>query len=87
MYAGRVMTMELSNSEKMAWADRTAIEERGIGSTELMETAAVALADAAEALAGENRSAAVFCGPGNNGGDGVAAARFLMGRGFAVRKK
>ena len=79
------MTMELSNSEKMAWADRTAIEERGIGSTDLMETAAVALADAAEALAGENRSAAVFCGPGNNGGDGVAAARLLLGRGFAVR--
>src|SRR5690606_23888280 len=27
----------------------------------------------------------IFCGPGNNGGDGLAIARTLFNRGFAVR--
>ena len=77
--------MELSNGKLMAQADRRAIRDRGIPSLELMERAAGAVAEAAKELAGEERTAAVFCGPGNNGGDGLAAARILMGAGFAVR--
>ena len=72
--------MELSSAKKMKAADQAAIHG-GIPSLELMETAAGYLAGAAADLAGEGRNAVVFCGPGNNGGDGIAAARLLLERG------
>ncbi len=78
-------TMELSDAKRMKAADETAIHGRGIPSLKLMETAAGHLAKAAAELAGRNKTAVVFCGPGNNGGDGIAAARILMDMGFSVR--
>ncbi|MDY3282903.1 NAD(P)H-hydrate dehydratase [Dysosmobacter sp.] len=80
--------MKLATAEQMRALDRQAIEERGIPSIELMERAAEGVAAAARALLPEKPSRcrlAVFCGSGNNGGDGLAAARLLFLSGAAVR--
>lgn len=75
--------MFLSDAKGMKRADQRAIRERGIDSLWLMERAAAYVAEAAARIA-KNKSAVIFCGAGNNGGDGVAAARLLMDKGFAV---
>ena len=79
--------MKLATAAQMRELDRKAIEERGIPSIDLMENAAKGVAKAAMELAGGRfrRKAAVFCGSGNNGGDGIAAARLLFLRGVKVR--
>ncbi len=77
--------MFLSNSEKMRKADNTAIFERGIDSLWLMENAAAHVAEKAYAYVQKGGEAYIFCGSGNNGGDGVAAALWLMEKGVSVR--
>ena len=83
--------MKIATAQQMREMDRAAIHERGIDSAWLMENAARAVAEAAAEAADirparkGRRRAVCFCGAGNNGGDGVAAARFLMERGMEVR--
>jgi len=63
--------------------DRWAIEQRGIAEADLMEAAGTALAEAVAGLA-PSGPVRVVCGKGNNGGDGLVAARRLRGLGFEV---
>lgn len=77
--------MRLSDAQKMYDADTNAIHRGGIPSLHLMQNAAGHLARAALEIMGANRSAVVFCGAGNNGGDGLAAAAYLLQRGVSVR--
>ena len=77
--------MFLSSSEKMKSADNTAIFGLGIDSLYLMENAAGYIADRAYGYLSGGATAVIFCGSGNNGGDGVAAARILMEKGCCVR--
>ena len=79
--------MKLASAAQMRELDRQAIEEIGIPSIDLMERAAegVALAALGYLPRPKKAAAAVFCGSGNNGGDGIAAGRMLREKGVNVR--
>ncbi|WP_135555557.1 NAD(P)H-hydrate dehydratase [Paenibacillus cymbidii] len=84
--------MYIVSAQQMRALDAHTIETIGIPSAVLMENAAQALAAEVAAvaerlrLAGERRNGRwlVLAGKGNNGGDGLAAARILQGRGIAA---
>ena len=76
--------MVLRDSKEMRELDAAAINEAGIPSLQLMDSAAGHLAREAACVAGENYTAVIFCGSGNNGGDGIAAATYLLKKGFDV---
>jgi ADP-dependent NAD(P)H-hydrate dehydratase / NAD(P)H-hydrate epimerase len=74
----------LPTAEEMRAADRWAIDERRIPSLDLMERAGEGLARVVARHAPAGRIA-VVCGKGNNGGDGLVAARILRQAGRDVR--
>jgi ADP-dependent NAD(P)H-hydrate dehydratase / NAD(P)H-hydrate epimerase len=71
----------LYDAEGMRSVDAWAIEDQGVDSLELMEKAGRAVAEAVARLAPEG-PVRVVCGKGNNGGDGLVAARLLRAMGF-----
>jgi NAD(P)H-hydrate epimerase len=77
--------MKVLTSEQMRAAEEVAGRDLGIPPLLLMENAAIGVVDALGERFSEARSPLVVCGPGNNGGDGLAAARHLAARGYAPR--
>jgi NAD(P)H-hydrate epimerase len=73
----------LYDAERIRAVDAWAIEEQGIPGEQLMEAAGTALAEAVAELA-PGGPVRIVCGKGNNGGDGLVAARRLRGLGFEV---
>lgn len=77
---------------QMKRIDADTIERIGIPSMVLMERAALAVAEAVERMAGQEKRGVlgrparvwIACGTGNNGADGIAAGRILHGRGYEV---
>ncbi len=74
--------MELLTPAEMGEADRLTIAA-GTPGYKLMKAAGRAVADAV-ARAPLGTRVSIFCGPGNNGGDGFVAARILTERGYRV---
>ncbi len=78
--------MKILTVEQMREVDRLSTELHGVPGLLLMENAGSQLYRALENHFGEQlsrRSIALFCGKGNNGGDGLVLARQLAMRGFA----
>ncbi len=65
----------------MREADRITIHDLGVPALVLMEMAAAAVTDVVANRFSDRGRIAIVCGPGNNGGDGLAAARQLRCRG------
>jgi hydroxyethylthiazole kinase-like uncharacterized protein yjeF len=78
--------MKISRVSEMRGLDRTAIEKFGIVEELLMENAGLAVTSVILNEFGiKDRAFLVFCGIGNNGGDGLVVARKIHSNGGAVK--
>lgn len=78
--------MKILSAEQIYLADQATIKNSSISSTELMEQAAIKCSDWIEKnVFDKNKIIHVFCGIGNNGGDGLVIARKLFEANFQVK--
>ena len=80
--------MKILSATQIRELDQATMHEQGLTSAQLMERAAQSLLFWFDGEYGHGRvptDTLVLCGPGNNGGDGLALARLLHEANFAVR--
>jgi ADP-dependent NAD(P)H-hydrate dehydratase / NAD(P)H-hydrate epimerase len=77
--------MKILTAAEMRAIDRATTERFGVPSLTLMESAGAAVADYVLTHHAAARRVVVFCGKGNNGGDGFVAARRLHQQGKKVQ--
>jgi hydroxyethylthiazole kinase-like uncharacterized protein yjeF len=77
--------MKIVTAEEMRAIDRATSERFGVPSLTLMENAGAAAAEHVLEHFGAAKKITVFCGKGNNGGDGFVAARRLYEAGKTVQ--
>src|SRR5579859_2632042 len=76
--------MKILSAAEMQACDRATTERFGIASIDLMRNASHAVADFAQRQFPDAKTVTVLCGRGNNGGDGLMAARLLAEAGLKV---
>ncbi|RMF31361.1 MAG: NAD(P)H-hydrate epimerase, partial [Bacteroidetes bacterium] len=76
--------MKIPNIEQIRAWDAYTIREEPVASLELMERAANAFVRWFVGQFSEDNPVRIFCGTGNNGGDGLAIARLLRNRFYDV---
>ncbi|MBD1397245.1 NAD(P)H-hydrate dehydratase [Pontibacter sp. JH31] len=77
--------MKILSAAQTREADAQTIQEESIASEELMERAGRAFAGWFENKFTPEQPVYIFCGPGNNGGDGLVVARLLHQRLYDVQ--
>jgi ADP-dependent NAD(P)H-hydrate dehydratase / NAD(P)H-hydrate epimerase len=77
--------MKIVSAEEMRAIDRATTESLGVPSLTLMENAGTAVADFVLSHHAAAGRIVVFCGKGNNGGDGFVAARRLHQKGKKIQ--
>jgi ADP-dependent NAD(P)H-hydrate dehydratase / NAD(P)H-hydrate epimerase len=78
--------LKILSAEQIKAADAYTIKHEPIASIDLMERASNIFCDwFCEKFTNKNKTVYVFCGTGNNGGDGLAISRLLQEEGFCVK--
>jgi ADP-dependent NAD(P)H-hydrate dehydratase / NAD(P)H-hydrate epimerase len=76
--------MKILTSEQIKLIDKYTIEHEPIASLDLMERASATFTEWFTQQWSPSLPVYIFCGPGNNGGDGLAVGRMLHERGYEV---
>jgi hydroxyethylthiazole kinase-like uncharacterized protein yjeF len=78
--------MKILTSNQIYQADKATVKNKSISSADLMEHAATKCADwISEHFPEKDRIIHIFCGTGNNGGDGLVIARKLVRNHYQVK--
>lgn len=77
--------MKILPVEKIREADAFTIKNEPVASIDLMERAATQCYKWIKKRIDRKEPISIFCGPGNNGGDGLVIARLMSGNGYKVK--
>ncbi len=77
--------MKILSSKQIQALDQFTIKNESIDSSDLMERASLAFCHSFKMTFPAPAKVYIFCGPGNNGGDGLCIARILKSKNYLVK--